>query len=104
MTKTQTCSNRYLITPSLLNAWGYIWECAKAVKEAESDILSLEDKIYEAQQKAVTEFISRLTKEESTPNKYMQDGIDFENACYNGETCISPIIAGGSYQIVGKKT
>lgn len=104
MTKKATASNnRYLITPSLLNSWAYIWNCVEGVKEAESDKVCLEDKKSDAQEKAFQDFLKTLYREPSEPNVYMKQGIEFEEACYRGETCISPIIKGGAYQIVGKK-
>lgn len=93
----------YLITPSLLNSWLWIWESANNVKEAEADLISLEDKQSEAQEKAYDDFIKTLKREPFEPNEYMLAGIEFEKQCYEGKTCVSPIIEGGAYQIVGKK-
>ncbi len=104
MTKTRTRSGeRFLITPSLLNSWGYIWNCEDNVREAESDKVCLEDKIADAREKALEDFKRTLRREPSEPNKWMQMGIDFEAECYAGNTCISPIIEGGAFQIVGKE-
>lgn len=95
--------SKYLITPSLLNSWLYIYEAPKNVVEVESDTMSLEDKKDLAMQKAFDDFINTLNRLPSEPNKYMQAGIDFEDACYKGETCISPIIENGAFQVVGVK-
>ena len=38
-------NEEYYVTPSLLNSWGYIWECEKNVRESQNDEISLEDKI-----------------------------------------------------------
>lgn len=94
----------YIVTPSLLNAWAYIWLSAANVREAESDTMSLEDKQADAQKKAYDEFLNTLNRIKLPPNEYMKRGIEFEDKCYKGETIISPIIEGGSYQIVGTKT
>lgn len=105
MSKPITSLNNdvYLVTPSLLNSWLWIWECANGVKEAESDEISIEDKKTEAQEKAYEDFLKTLRREPFEPNEYMLAGIQFEEDCYSGKTCISPIIEGGAYQIVGKK-
>ena len=103
MTKQAIVSSRYLITPSLLNSWARMWTCADFVKEEENDKISIDDKIDIAREKAKEEFINVLNRIPTPTNKYMQMGIDFEKECYDGTTCISPIINGGSYQIVGKK-
>lgn len=94
---------RHLITPSLLNSWAYIWLSKLAVKEAESDTISLEDKQDLASKKAYEEFLNTLNRVKTPPNEYMLRGIEFEEECYKGNTCISPIIQGGAFQIVGKK-
>lgn len=96
-------SDRYLITPSLLNSWAYIWLCAESVREAQSDTMCLEDKIEDKRKQAYQDFLKTLNREKSEPNIYMQRGIEFEEECYKGNTCISPIIQGGAYQVVGKK-
>lgn len=105
MIKQQNNSNSesYLITPSLLNAWQYIWLCVENVKEAESDTISLEDKISNKQKEALETFLKTLKREPTETNQYMQAGIDFEEECYEGTTCVSPIIEGGAFQIVGRK-
>ena len=105
MTKEVNALNneRYLITPSLLNSWAWIWECKNSVKDNENDNISLEDKQSEAQEKAFEDFIKTLKREPFEPNEYMLAGIEFEKECYEGKTCVSPIIEGGAYQIVGMK-
>lgn len=101
--KVENSTETYLVTPSLLNAWGYIWYCESNVKEAESDLVCLEDKILIAREKAYNDFLNALNRVSTPPNKYMLEGIKFEEECYKGNTCISPIIDNGSFQIVGKK-
>lgn len=65
--------------------------------------MCLEDKMDLASEKAMDEFESYLRREPSKPNEYMKAGIEFEKDCYEGKTCVSPIIEGGAFQIVGKK-
>ena len=96
-------NDTYLITPSLINSWLWIYECVNLVKEEDTDTVSLEDKQQDAQEKAFNDFLRVLRREPSEPNKFMLEGIRFEEECYKGNTCISPIIKGGAYQIVGKK-
>lgn len=96
-------NEEYLVTPSLLNSWGNIWECQKYVREAQNDEISLEDKIEIARNKAVEEFITTLKRIKTEPTEAMIKGIQFEDECYEGKTCISPIIENGCYQIVGTK-
>lgn len=106
MIKTKTYlhnEERYLVTPSLLNSWLWIFNCVDGITSNDNDKISLEDKMYDAQKKAKEEFIKTLKREPIEPNEYMLAGIQFEKDCYDGKTCISPIIEGGSYQIVGKK-
>lgn len=106
MIKRATASNNqgaYLITPSLLNSWGNLWNCVDYVKESDKDEISLEDKQSLAREKAFEEFLNTLNRIPSEPNEYMQKGIDFEEQCYLGNTIISPIVENGAYQIVGKK-
>lgn len=93
----------YVITPSLLNAWLWIYECVNNVRESEKDEISLDDKKAIAQDTAKESFINYLERIPGEPNKYMQLGIDFEEECYQGKTCISPIIKNGSFQVVGTK-
>lgn len=79
-------NERYLITPSLLNSWAYIWNCDESASE-----------------KALQDFLKTLNREPIEDNIYMKQGREFEDECYKGNTIISPIIEGGAYQIVGKK-
>jgi len=95
--------DRYLITPSLLNSWAYIWLCGENVREAQSDEVCIEDKILVAQEKAYNDFITVLNRIKTEPNEFMLRGIEYEDECYKGNTDCSPIIEGGAYQIVGKK-
>lgn len=105
MIKKKTCLNNesYLITPSLLNSWLYIEESGNSVKEAQSDTMSLEDKIRLKQEETKKDFIKTLNREKFEPNKYMLAGIEFEKECYEGKNCVSPIIEGGCFQAVGMK-
>lgn len=96
--------NSYYLTATLLNSWGYIEECAKNVKESENDTICLEDKIEIARQNAFKDFLNTLNKVPCKPNEFMTRGIEFEKECYAGNnTCISPIIKGGLYQVKGYK-
>lgn len=94
---------RYLITPSLLNSYLYIYESMNNVTEAENDKISLEDKQAVAYDEHYKEFLKTLSREPQEPNVYMQMGIEFEKQSYEGHTIVSPIIKGGLYQLVGKK-
>lgn len=96
-------NDEYLITPSLLNSWGYIWECEKYVRESQNDTISYEDKISEAKKKAFDDFLTSLNRIKNEPNEYMLRGIEFEDECYKGNTPISPIIENGLFQVVGTK-
>ena len=96
-------NERYLITPSLLNSWGWIWNCEDTVQSTDNDLISLEDKVELVRKKAFEDFVKTLNRIPSEPNEYMKAGIEFEEECYKGNTCVSPIIEGGAYQIVGKK-
>lgn len=100
---TRPASDSFLITPSLLNSWGYIWSCRKAVREAESDLVSIEDKRDEASDKAFGEFLKTLNREPIPDNEYMKRGREYEEATYRGETRASPFVLGGRFQVVGKK-
>lgn len=93
----------YLITPSLLNAWGWIWECEKSVKVSETDLMCIEDKVSVAKEKAFDDFIKALYREKTEPNTYMLEGIKFEEDTYDGKTCFSETVKNGAFQIVGKK-
>lgn len=101
MTKGQ--SSLLLITPSLLNSWGYIWECRKGVRESEGDEISIEDKRDLASDKAMEEFLKSLNREPIPDNEFMRRGREYEEATYKGETLASPYVQGGRFQLVGKK-
>ncbi len=94
---------RYLVTPSLLNSWNYIWLCQENVRESEKDTISLEDKKSDAMQKAKEEFIKVLNREKSESNEYMKKGIIYEEETYKGNTRASKEVEGGAFQIVGTK-
>lgn len=102
-TKNALSDETYLITPSLLNSWLWIYESANNVREKDSDVMSIDDKKTIAQEQAKEQFLAYLERIPGEPNKYMQLGIDFEDECYKGKTCVSPIIEGGSYQVVGTR-
>lgn len=93
----------YLITPSLLNSWLWIWNCEDSVRENENDSICLEDKQEDARNKAFDDFIKTLNREEFEPNQYMLEGLKFEDETYKGKTCFSEIVKDGAFQIVGKK-
>lgn len=77
----------YLITPTLLNSWNYIFK-------AQGDRA---DEAYE-------QFVSMLKREKFEPNKYMLEGIEFEKKCIQGEVDgISEIIENGAFQVSGSK-
>ena len=100
---TKGKSNLFLITPSLLNSWGYIWTCREAVRESEDDQISIEDKRDLASEKAMQEFLKTLRREPIPDNEYMQRGREYEDATYRGETRASPYVEGGQFQISGTK-
>ncbi len=61
----------YLITQSLLSAWGYMFSCQEGYEE-----------------EAKASFLATLNREKSPPTQAMLDGIAFENEVYavcNGE-------------------
>lgn len=100
---TRQASDSFLITPSLLNSWAYIWACRKAVREAESDLVSIEDKRDEASDRAFGEFVKALNREPVPDNEYLRRGREYEEATYRGETRASPFVLGGRFQVAGKK-
>lgn len=61
----------YLITHSLLSSWSYTFSC-----------------IEDYQEQADQDFLSALRREHKEPTPEMQNGIDFENLCY--EMAASP--------------
>lgn len=104
MTNKQTHSPTLLVTPSLLNSWLYIYQCAENVRESEKDEICIEDKQSIAMMNARTSFIATLNRIKTPTTEAQQRGIDYEDECYKGNTDCSPIIEGGQFQIVGKKT
>lgn len=100
MTSNKT---RLLITPSLLNSWGYIWWAREAVKEAESDEISIDEKRDLASQKAYEDFLKALNREKSEPNEFQLRGIKYEEDTYKGLTDASSYVMGGTFQISGQK-
>lgn len=83
MTKNET----YLVTPSLLNSWLYIYQ----TQEEYTD-------------KAYQDFITTLKREPVEPNEFMLRGIEFEDECVAGNVeKVSPIIENGCFQVVGTK-
>jgi hypothetical protein len=74
-----------LITPTLLNSWGYIFKAQDT-------------------QKAYSDFLGYLKKLPSEKNIYMLRGIEFEKECVEGRVpSISPLIKGGAFQVAGSK-
>lgn len=75
------------VSASLLNSWAYIWQT---------------DEDY--QEKTLNEFIAQIKGQKLETTPAMQRGIDFENLAVAGHVPeISPIIAGGQYQVFGEK-
>lgn len=96
-------SKGYLITPSLLNSWLWIWQSQKEVTTNDSDTISYEDKQDDARIKALESFSNAIKKIQLPPNKYMIAGNQFEKDCYDGKTCFSEIIKDGEFQMKGRK-
>lgn len=94
---------RYLITPSLLNSWIYISHAGDAVREAEADEVSLEDKKAMAEARAEEEFLRTLKREKTPTTEVQQRGIDYEADTYKGLTDASPYVLGGQFQVSGSK-
>lgn len=94
---------RLLITPSLLNSWKYIWESPKAVRESESDEVSLEDKMEAAGGRAMEEFLKALARERTPATEAQMRGIEYERETYLGRTPASPYVEGGEWQVVGMR-
>lgn len=96
--------NSLLITPTLLNSWGYINWCSVNVRENENDAVCVEDKITQKQEEVYQDFLKVLNREQMPTTDAMQRGIDFENECYtNPNNVVYPVIKGGCFQLVGKK-
>lgn len=84
MTKNET----YLVTPSLLNSWLYIYQTQEE----------------EYTKEAYESFLKTLKREPVEPNEFMLRGIEFEDACVAGNVeKVSPIIENGCFQVVGTK-
>lgn len=91
---------RYRITASLLNSWQQIWDCADYVFESENDTLSYEDKLEEARQKKIKEFVDVLNRIPIPDNEYMKKGREYEAlVCNGGDSIFSPIIEDGAFQV-----
>lgn len=91
---------RYRITATLLNAWQYIWDCKKYVKESENDEICYEDKLAIAQEKAKNDFINILNRIPIPDNEAMKKGREYESLVYaDGDEEFSPIIENGAFQV-----
>lgn len=92
----------YLITQSLLSAWGYMFDCFEGQEE-----------------NAKEEFINALNRERKEPNEAMQNGINFENEVYkaaahqprtahekweNGIQAVADIVTGAPFQVKAQRT
>lgn len=76
MTKNET----YLVTPSLLNSWLYIYQTQEE----------------EYTKEAYESFLKTLKREPVEPNEFMLRGIEFEDECVAGNVeKVSPIIENG---------
>ena len=76
------------ISATLLNSWGYMWQC---------------DENY--QEQAYSNFLDYINRVKTPPTDAMQRGIDFEAlACTGNVPIISNIIKGGQFQYYGEKT
>ena len=90
---------RYLITQSLLGAWGYMFSCHE-----------------DYQEEAKEDFLKTLRREPKETTPEMQNGIDFENLCYemadypvmdqyagrkwfDGAKAVATVIKGASVQV-----
>lgn len=69
---------RWLVTPSLLNAWRYFIEGEHGDR---------------------AEWERTLRREPSPTNEALQFGIEYEEATWRGETAASPYIQGSQYQL-----
>lgn len=104
MFMTNQAKSLLLITPSLLNSWGYIYYCGEYVFESENDNICLEDKITLKQEQAYQDFLKVLNREKTETTPAMQRGIDFENDCYTNKNNVCyDIVHNGAFQLVGKK-
>lgn len=97
---TNQAKSLLLITPSLLNSWGYIYYCGEYVFESENDNICLEDKITLKQEQAYQDFLKVLNREKTETTPAMQRGIDFENDCYTNKNNVCyDIVHNGAYHI-----
>lgn len=93
---------KYLITQSLLSAWGYMFDCFEGQED-----------------KAKEDFINALNREHKEPDEAMQNGIDFENEVYkvashqpriahdkweNGIQTVADIVSGAPFQVKAQRT
>lgn len=77
----------YKITATLLNSWNYIYQAKP-----------------EYQKDAFESFLKTLQRIKEPPNFFMKRGLEFEDACYNGEVpIISDIVRGGAFQVYAEK-
>jgi hypothetical protein len=77
----------YKITATLLNSWNYIYQSKP-----------------EYQKDAYDSFVKYLNRIKEPPNFFMKRGLEFEDACYNGEVpIISDIVNGGAFQVYAEK-
>jgi hypothetical protein len=80
-----------LITASLLNSWSYLFE-------------DLEDEASEEKYKEFLEYLENDKTKPRIPNKYMLEGIWFENECCKGNVeGISNLIKDGCFQLSASK-
>ena len=87
MNTVQKKNPLYKVTASLLNSWGYLWQAR--------DEYSVE---------AYESFLKTLQRIKEPPTFYMQRGIDFEEACVNGQVPeIFEIIRDGTFQYYAEK-
>jgi len=91
----------YLITQSLLSAWGYMFDCFEGQEDS-----------------AKEEFINTLKRKRQETTEAMQNGIDFENEVYkaaaklprkshdeweDGIQKVSAIVAGAPFQVKAQR-
>lgn len=81
-----TAKAKYLITPTLLNSWGYLYYCPEEYTE-----------------KAYNDFLNTLGRVKTEPTEAMLKGIKYEDDTYKGLTPASEIVKDGCYQVVGTK-
>ena len=84
---------RYKITPTLINAFNYVW-----------DLKTSEENLSSATKIALDNFIGLLKKEDSPMSPSIIAGLEFEKKCYEGVVEPSTeeiirILRGGTYQV-----